>query len=144
MNILEEIKEDIDSLRKAGRKSDVQILITLFAEIERVGKDKGNRVTTDEEAVAIIKKFIENNKITISYLSNPSKAAELEGENILYKFYLPKQLTEDEMRHIINTPDADGQMLTTLPLIMKFFKDNHAGQYDGKILSGLARSLVKQ
>lgn len=140
--IIDTIKEQLTFHRKARDTVIVGVLSTLFGEVERVGKDKGNRPTTDEEAIAIIKKFIANNEecaraqgynlVTDSIL--PVDLCILMAQNKIYETYLPKQLSDDDMRQIIAE-----QNLVGVPNVMKYFKATYNGQYDGGALSKIAK-----
>lgn len=128
--ILEKIKEALLTSRKARDQTSVSVLSTLFSEVERVGKDKGNRPTTDEEALAVIKKFIANNNECIAL----GQVGLLE-QNKVYQAFLPQQLAEANLRQIIAEKQLSG-----VSDVMKFFKTAYPGQYDGALLSKIAKN----
>jgi len=103
---------------------------------------KESKEPVDEKVISLIKKFIENAKVCIDNskesLSQYNAATEI---NIL-ESYLPKQLTEDEIKHIIIVTFIDlGSR--NLGAIMKHFKTNFSGQYDGQMVSSIAKELCK-
>jgi hypothetical protein len=59
MSLIQTIKADQVQARKA-RSASASILTTLIGEAEMIGKNAGDRESTDEEVIAIIKKFIKN------------------------------------------------------------------------------------
>lgn len=118
-------KRDKDTLKSS-------LLVTLLAEAERVGKDAGNRMSTDEEVSAVIKKFIKNMDETLKFTSSENILREKE----ILLGYLPKQLTKEELETIIKA-----SALTTVPEVMKFLKQNHAGVFDGKMASDITKNL---
>lgn len=137
MTILQTIKGLQLEARKARDKSLLSIYSTLFAEVEKVGKDKANRETTDEEAIAVIKKFIANAAECQDATRDHGVATLLHEEMELYKKLLPAQLSAADMVQIIIK-----QNLKNLPDIMKYFKATYPGQYDGKLLSMVAKEAT--
>lgn len=141
--LLEKIKQDLTTARKEKRSFDVIRLSTLFGEVEKVGKDKGNRPTTDEEAIAVIKKFIVNAQESLKAIlsreefSDNTQMAYLE-EIAQYESYLPKQLSEEDIVRIIMTLPPSYKIGD----VMKSFKENFSGQYDGKKVSDIFKSLT--
>lgn len=71
---------------------------TVFSEIQKVGKDNGNRETTDKEAIAVLKKFISNTQETMERLLAHGKeeaAAEYLRELSLLNQVLPEKRPRD-------------------------------------------------
>ena len=133
--LMEQIKAKQIAARKSG-SADASLLTTLLGEAAMVGKNAG-RETTDAEVVAVVKKFVKNIDETINALTmyNKDATAFLNERGVLEQF-LPLQLTELALQHI-----AKGQ--ESMPAFMKFLKENHAGQYDGKLASTVAKSIFK-
>lgn len=141
MTLLEKIKADQLQARIVGNKAKASILTTLIGEAEMVGKNDGNRDTTDQEVVATIKKFLKNIDDTISVAGSTDA---LIAEKDALQVYLPRQLTEPELRVTI------GGIIVQLGLsgpksmgtLMSELKKNHAGCYDGGLASKLAKELL--
>jgi uncharacterized protein len=134
MNLIAQIKEKQINARKSGSK-EASLLTTLLGEASAVGKNAGNRETTDAEVVAVVKKFIKNIDETISALSsrNQDSSAFVAEKKVLEEF-LPKQLSEDELKKI-----AAGR--SSMPDFMKYLKEQFNGQYDGKLASSVAKTV---
>lgn len=133
MSLMVEIKEKQINARKIGAK-EASLLTTLLGEASMVGKN-ANRETTDAEVVAVVKKFIKNIDETISALTshNQDASAYLTEKSVLEQF-LPLQLTELALKHI-------AEKHKSMPEFMKFLKENHTGQYDGKLASSVAKTI---
>lgn len=135
--IITKIKEDLLTARKARDQVRVGILSTLFSEVEKFGKDKDNQLTSDIDAITIIKKFSVNACESLSYTKDHGSASHLSDEIKIYESYLPQQLDKAQMKRLIAQCELVG-----FPIIMKYFKTNYAGRYDGKTLSEIAKSMV--
>lgn len=129
MTLFEKIKTDQLHARKNRDTVGAALLTTLISETEMVGKNAGNRATSDDETIAVVKKFIKNIDETIVALQkqNQSFNIPLEEKTILQK-YLPKQLNEIEIEEI-------AENFATMGEFMKHMKIYHNGQYDGKLAS---------
>lgn len=149
MSLLQQIKDASLTARKQ-KDSMAAFLVTLYAEAARVGKDKGQRDSTDEEVIAVLEKFKKGaREIIETAQDNPSDyantlAAEAQQEILLLEQYLPKQLSEDELTAIINgyvvsTPDVSAK---SMGLIMGKLKQEHGGLYDGSLASRLVKEAL--
>ena len=113
----------------------------------KIGKDKGNRETTDEETLSVIKKFLKNNRETYSQIKEKfdhHMHPQLKAEKEILESYLPKQFTEKELENVVseiisihgyNSKKDMGQ-------VMKVLKGKYGGQYDGKIASNIVRNML--
>ena len=142
---LKKIKKEQLQARKSKDKFKASILTTLISEIEIVGKNKRNGETSEEEAIKVIEKFKKNAESTKDLMiENDALDEEIENkywEIELYKEYLPKQLSEDELRNIIkDIIDHDSDI--NIGKVMGFLKKQYNGQYDGKLASKLVKELL--
>jgi len=127
--LLEQITEDIKNAMRGKEASKLLILRTLKGEIQRKADNP-----TEAEVVGVIKKTITNIQETTN---DTAEIAVLES-------YLPKQLSDDDMfattYGLIKKEGLEGR--GGMGQIMKYFKDNYAGQYDGKALSDIANKAL--
>lgn len=139
--ILEKIKKQQLQARKE-KSPIVGALTALMSEVSIVGKNNGNRETTDEEAVKVIKKFIKGINETVDLIKDPEKLKLLEMELEIYNSFLPQIMNELETRaaveKIINalpekSPKAMGQVMGTI-----------SKEYGTLIDRGLASQIVKE
>ena len=56
--------------------------------------------------------------------------------------YLPKQLSEQDIRDIIMGRMVQSDIPCNMGIVMKYFKDNYSGQYDGKMVSTIAKEML--
>lgn len=94
----------LGELRKMMMKAKLEkdtvkgnLLSTLVAEAVMVGKNDGNRETTDAETVAMIKKFLKNVNETLTLMEEVGKdKTQVLREKEILESLLPKQLDEAE------------------------------------------------
>ena len=148
MSLIDQIRADSLIARKAGNKEVATLLTTLYSEAVTVGKNAGNRLTTDAETIAVAKKFIKGIDETISHLTNnhasPDRVTVAQVERKLIEHYMPKQMSVTDLANaitdIVNTlPDRNPKQMG---IVMKQLKDQFDGQYDGKIASQMIKDAL--
>lgn len=147
MSLLELIKRDQLTARKDKTAKDVaSLLTTLIGEASMIGKNDGNRESTDAEVIAVIKKFIKNNKELADIVDKTSDAHQHKAltENIILGYYLPKQMSEEDIRKVVQSHIETLEEVSpkAMGLIMKLLKDNYGGRYDGKMASKVVKELL--
>jgi len=142
MSLIQEIKDDQVACRKAGDKRKAATLTVLYSEAAMVGKTKGNRESTDEEVIKIAKSFIKHIDETLKVCPPEVQTEPLQAEKKLIERYLPKQLTEDELKTIISVMVTENKytMPKDMGKVMKDLAAKYPGKYDGKIASAIARN----
>jgi uncharacterized protein YqeY len=140
--LLERIRQDSLAARKARETEKGTFLVTLLAEAAKVGKDDGNRESTDAEVTAVIKKFIKNTDETLRVLGADSAArAQPEAELAILQAYLPRQATEDEVRAAVGRIVAE--LAERNPKQMGFVMGKLNAEFAGNFDKGVASKLVK-
>jgi uncharacterized protein len=147
VSLLETIKIDALAARKA--KTPVAgLLVTLIGEAEtRMKTFSPARPMTDEEVLAVVRKFLKNLDETLRVLTpqvGPAGKAQAAldkamAEKTALEAYLPKQLSADEIADFARSRIAEG---AALGAIMASLKAEHGGRYDGKMASDVVKSLL--
>lgn len=149
MSIMNAIKSAQIEARKAKDESKASALTTLIGEANMIGKNAGNRETTDAEVLSVIKKFIKNIDETVEILSkdlapNSVKIQALQAEKVLLSNFLPKQMSESEVKvaieQIIAKMNLSGPK--AMGAIMKEMKSQYDGSYDGSMVSRISKELL--
>ena len=103
-------------------------------ELKASGKEIG-----DKELLAIIQKTLKelaDEKEGYLRVNNQERANAISRQEEILNAYLPKQLSEEEIRSIINSLEDK-----SVPSVMKHFKMNYAGQVDMSLVNSVLRSL---
>jgi uncharacterized protein YqeY len=115
-------------LKNAILTSDNEVkslLRVLIGEMNREGK-----VLSDERVIAIVKKMIENAKITVNEIQ-------------ILETYLPKQMSETEIGSIVSALVFENNYtMKDIGKIMNEFKTKYNGQYDGKIVNNKIKEVL--
>lgn len=137
--LIEKLNTDRFTAKKSGDKLRATLLTTLYSEACNIGLNDGKRQTTDEEVIAVIKKFIKNIDECLLNCVEEQKLQYNTEKDILTE-YLPKQLSDDDLAIIINQliDLHHGQKSQ----VMRALKDMCGGKYNGKTASDLFDSMV--
>lgn len=139
--LLDTLKNDALAARKARDAIRSALLTTLVAEAAKVGKDDGNRASTEAEVVAVVKKFIKNTEETLRAVQGKPAEAQAQGELAILKAYLPKQATEEDVR--AKVAELVGGLSDRSPRQMGVVMAGLNAAFDGNFDKALASRIVK-
>lgn len=159
MSLLTDIKAASLQARKDKNSVVTSLLTTLIGEANAIGKNNGNRETTDAEVITIIKKFVSNATETKSLIHNAAFNAHESLNNLdhqqldaltkeidILNSFLPTQLTHEQLdRTICDLVVLTGATsIKDMGKIMKALKEQHEGTYDGAKASALIKEKLVQ
>lgn len=138
----------IDEIKKASlqamkerdsvKRGILSVVITKYNNLAIELKAKGQEAN-DVSCANIIQKTIkelEDERANFDELGRADKVAEIDKQYETIKVFLPKQLSECEIREIIASLEDK-----SMPSIMKHFKANYDGQVNMSLVSAIARDL---
>lgn len=143
--LIEQIQKDTLAARKAGDTVRSSLLITLFSEASMVGKNAGNRVTTDQETIAVVRKFLKGVDESLAVVKDQARVAALKVEKEVLTSYLPVQMNDEQITEALEKILADkgiAREAKSMGLLMKELKAQHEGSYDGGKASTLVKSVL--
>jgi len=143
--LINTIKADQLQARKNKISGEISLLTTLLGEASMPGKNDGNRESTDEEVIAVIKKFIKNaNEIIKAADGGLGMSTSAQAEIDILEKYLPKQLSEAELVIAINeiVDDLPEKNPRAMGQVMGMLKKKYQGNYDGKSASTLVKAAL--
>ncbi|MFM8234707.1 MAG: GatB/YqeY domain-containing protein [Holophagaceae bacterium] len=99
------------------------------------------------DCIAVVKRLVKSRQDSIEQfrsVGQGERADEEQREVDLLQVYLPKQLTESELRQAIQEAikATQAQQIKDLGKVMKFLQSAHAGNYDGKLASTLVSQFL--
>lgn len=139
--LIDELKKaNIEAMkaRDADARAALSVVLTRYKLQEVEARSAGKEIG-DAECLSIIQKVLkELNDEKEGYLkvNNADRANAISKQEETLKGYLPKQLSEADIREEISKLDDK-----SMPSIMKHFKANFAGKVDMSLVSSIARNL---
>ncbi|RME90055.1 MAG: hypothetical protein D6767_07470 [Candidatus Hydrogenedentota bacterium] len=144
--IAEQIAKDALEARKARDSEKAAFLNTVLSDIRMKAKNDGNREPNDSDAISVLKKFLKSAKESLDALKTSGRdTSKIEQEIEILQQYLPKPLSEEELKKIIEEivqalPEKNPKMMGK---VMAALKEKYDGRYDGKTASTLARQALQ-
>lgn len=127
--------EQIKTERQTQRDNPViySLLGVLLGELDRLPTRDD---PTEDQIYTVIKKMYEGAEL----LASKDLSEEAKIEYAYLKDFIKQQLSEEEISKIIEGLKANFNC--NIGLVMKYFKDNYSGQYDGKLVSKIAKEML--
>jgi len=146
MSILEQIDQDMIKALKGGDKPRLTVLRGLKSDLKyrkiEVGKD-----LTDELEIDVLASAAKKRRDSIEQFRAGNREDLVQSESFeleVISSYLPKQLTEDELRQLC--ADAVAEVGADSPkqmgAVMKVLMPRVAGKADGKLLSDTVKAKL--
>ena len=147
MNFIESIKTDMYSAMKSGDKEKAGTLRTLLAKL----KDRQINIRqelTDNDCINVIKTLVKQRKEAAKMYEDAKRPKLAEKEKIelaILETYLPKMMTEQETRtlieNVINETGAEG--ISDIGKVMPIVMQRGEGKVDGKNANIILRELLE-
>jgi len=152
MSIQELINNDI---KKAMLAREVDKLAALrsvksavLLEASKDGSKDGRREVSDEVVLRIITKLVKQRRDSAQIYKEQNRK-DLENDELEQlkhlEFYLPEQLSEDEVRLIIDKiiHDSEASSISDMGRVMGVATKELSGRADGKLIATLVREILK-
>ena len=136
--LVEQLREDVKQALRDKNEVKKNILRVVIGEVE-TQESRTNKSFTDEEVEKVLRKMIASNQEVLS--SKEDKTLTLENE--ILSSYLPKLLTQEEIKEHLETIQDDlkeGAEGQAIGKAMKYLKSNSLA-VDGKDVSAVVQSL---
>ena len=137
--IIDELKKaNIEALKAHDNEARASLSVAINRFMQVSIENKANKKeTTDADTVRILTKLskeLDEEKQAYIAAGKPEQAALIEKQTAAILRFLPKLLSEDEIRKLIaSLPDK------AIPAVMKFFKEKYPGQCDMGLVNKIAR-----
>lgn len=142
--LIEKIREDQLHARKNNIRPARSVLTTLLGEAEMVGKNDGNRQSTDAEVLRVISKFVQNAKDTITALpAGSEQIAVLQAEIDVLSVYLPAMLSQEQLDAVISARIAELGAKANPGSVIAHLKEHYPNQYDSKTIFDVVKGALK-
>lgn len=130
MSVIEKLKTESINLRKTRNPVAPSILFAL-SEIEKIGKNNGNRATTDDEAIKVIQKLIATIDENLKLNLDDGRKIALNFEKHILSSVMPQMASDDEIRALLKDVLGD-ETPKNKGVAMKVIRDDYGAKVDMK------------
>lgn len=145
--LLDELKADVFTSMKEGNHVRVDTLRFLLAAVRNAAIAKyaaaGEGAMKDEDVLDVIKKQVKTHKESIDAFTKAGRSelvAKEQGELIILEAFLPKEMTDSELKILLEPVAVSGE--SNFGLLMKQAMGVVAGKADGGRVSAMLRSMM--
>lgn len=147
MSLTDKINNDLKEAMKAKDTITLTALRAIKSQLLLAATEKGGGESTEEAEIKMLQKQVKQRKESAELYKSQGRAdlaeAELAEASIIEK-YLPKQLSEDELKPIVKAiiekVGASGPQ--DMGKVMGAASKELAGQADGKTISAVVKQLL--
>ena len=148
MSLKEKLQNDLtDAIRARDeiRSSTIRMILTSIKNEEVAGKEA--RELNDAEIITVLSREAKKRREAAEAFDQAGakdRADQERAEGVVIGEYLPKQLTEDEIKSLIAAAMAETGASTPaqMGLVMKFLQPKIAGKADGGLVSSLVKAAL--
>lgn len=149
MTLAQRVDEDLKIAMKAREELKVSTLRLLKAAAGNAAISKGKQALEDAEVVEVIGKLVRQRDESIAAYTKgnrPELAQKEETEAKILKAYLPAQLSEAELKEIVQAAvrEAGASGPQAMGAVMRIVMPKVAGRADGKLVSELVRQSLQK
>jgi uncharacterized protein YqeY len=144
MSVKERVIEDLKSAMKAQDKLRTSVLRMILADIKIADTSGKPKDQIDyAEVVHGYHKKLKKTREEYERLNLPEKVKELDGEIAIVEEYLPKQLSNDEIRKIVEEViKANNYTAKEMGVAMKQIMSKHGSVVDGKKVQMFLKEML--
>ena len=147
MTIFELVDKDMTEALKSGDKARLTVLRGLKSDLKYKMIDIGQKTLTDAQSIEVLATAAKKRRDSIEMFRQGGRedlATQEEYELSVVSTYLPKQLSEDELRQLVG--DAIAQTGAASPKdmgkVMQALMPHVKGRADGKLVSRLVSEML--
>lgn len=145
MNVKERVTEDLKTAMKAQDKLRMSVLRMMLADIKIA--DTSGKPKDQIDYVDVVRgycKKLYKTREEYERLNLPEKVKELNGEITIVEEYLPRQLSEDEIRKIVKeTVETNKFTAKEMGLAMKQIMSKCGSVVDGKKVQMILKEMLR-
>lgn len=147
MGIREKILEDIKTAMKEKKAERLEVLRFLNAAIKNREIEIRPTPIADSEVISVIQKMVKQRTDSIEQYKAAARAdlaSKEEGELSILKEYLPAQMSETELKSIIDAAVASvgATSMKDMGKVMKEAQEKAQGRADNKLLSQIIKDKL--
>ena len=148
MSLFEQINQDIKKAMLAKEKQKLEALRAIKAAFLIAKTEKGaQEELSSEKEISVIQKLVKQRKDSADIYIQNNRPELAEKESIEAEFiavYLPKQLSEDEIKEALKPiiEQVGANSMKDMGKVMGIASKQLAGKADGKLISNCVKALL--
>lgn len=147
MSIFSTLDEDLKNAMRNKDQAALKAIRSVKSAILLLKSEGGNKEITEEDELKLINRLVKQRRDSIEVYTKNNRndlAEEEQAELKVLEKYLPAQMSEDEIREIVQKIIEESGVSdpTGLGKVMQIAMKQLAGKADGKTINQIARQLL--
>jgi len=143
----QQIDKQISDALKSGQTDALSVLRDIKSQIVNGEKENKNQPLDEAQTFKVLEKMVSRRKQSIDLFIQGKRTDLADKESFelgLIESYLPKKLSIEEVKDIINKIISDNGFKTKkeMGLVIKKFNEQYAGKSDGKTVSDICKEVL--
>ena len=147
MSLLSDLNEDIKTAMKSHDKERLSVLRMVKASLQNATIAKREDLSSDEEIAVVSRERKQRNDSLEDFkkADRPDLVQAIEKELAIVNEYLPKQLSEEEVRNIVKDTivEIEASSMQDMGKVMSALMPKVKGMADGKLVNQLVKEELQ-
>lgn len=147
MSLLSDLNEDIKTAMKSHDKERLSVLRMVKASLQNATIAKREDLSSDEEIAVVSRERKQRNDSLEEFkkADRPDLVHAIEKELAIVNEYLPKQLSEEEVRNIVKDTivEIEASSMQDMGKVMSALMPKVKGMADGKLVNQLVKEELQ-
>ena len=147
MSLLSDLNEDIKTAMKSHDKERLSVLRMVKASLQNATIAKREDLSSDEETAVVSRERKQRNDSLEEFkkADRPDLVQAIEKELAIVNEYLPKQLSEEEVRNIVKDTivEIEASSMQDMGKVMSALMPKVKGMADGKLVNQLVKEELQ-
>ncbi len=147
MSLLSDLNEDIKTAMKSHDKERLSVLRMVKASLQNATIAKREDLSSDEEIAVVSRERKQRNDSLEEFkkADRPDLVQAIEKELAIVNEYLPKQLSEEEVRNIVKDTivEIEASSMQDMGKVMSALMPKVKGMADGKLVNQLVKEELQ-
>lgn len=141
MMVIDQLRAKSMELRKdPAQKWLAPSIMFAISEIDKIGKNAGNRATTDDEAIKVVQKILITLEDNIAFSTDTVAISKFTAEHDVLRGVLPQMATADEIKQLLVDIIGD-EKPKNKGIPMKLIRDQFGAKVDMKVAGEIVKEL---
>ncbi|WP_433743226.1 GatB/YqeY domain-containing protein [Falsibacillus pallidus] len=147
MSLLERLNEDMKQAMKNKEKEKLSVIRLLKAALQNEAIKLGKQELSEDEELTVLSREVKQRKDSLLEFENAGRedlAEKVRTEITYVEIYMPKQLSEDEVRQIVKETieEVNASSKADMGKVMSALMPKVKGKADGSLVSKLVQQLL--
>ncbi|RST73864.1 GatB/YqeY domain-containing protein [Siminovitchia acidinfaciens] len=144
MNLLDRLNEDMKQAMKSKEKEKLSVIRMLKAALQNEAIKQGNKQLSEDEELTVLSREVKQRKDSLHEFEKAGRedlAQKVREELSIISYYMPEQLSDDEVEELVRKAIADTGASTKADMgkVMGALMPKVKGKADGTLVSKLVQ-----